>query len=165
MHPYSSVWKFTRSRLDQAIDGLSERQLGWRIYPEAHNIFEIVYHVAGCEHYWAARLTGKDPNSTPFEALLEQAVLEGFLREGVGGPFRDPSHLTPEALAKALEFTGSRLQPVLEDPTDEMLAMPLTSPNGDAVTGEQGLARLAQHAGYHTGQIWLIAMSPHFPVD
>lgn len=164
MHPFLQVWEFTRFRLDQALDGLNERQLNWRLYPEAHNIFEIVYHIAGCEHYWSARLSGREPAATQFEALLDQAVHDGFLREGVGGPFRSPEHLTPGALAEALRLTAGRLRPILSDPSPEVLAMPLTSPVGDAVTGEQGLARLVQHAGYHTGQIWLIAMSPHFPV-
>ncbi len=163
MTQYAEVWHFTRARLAQAIDGLSDEQLAWRLYPEGHNICEIVYHIAGCEHYWSARMTDRDPAATQFEALLDQAVHEGFLREGVGGPFRDPKQQTLQALNDALAFSGERLKPVIEGPTPEQLAMPLLSPIGDKVTGEQGLIRICQHAGYHTGQIWQMSMSPRFP--
>ena len=164
MTQFAEVWQFTRSRLAFAIEGLSAEQLSWRLYPEAHNIFEIVYHLAGCEHYWAARLAGQEPASSQFEGLLEAAVLEGFLREGVGGPFRDPKYLTAEALDEALAYVAAELRPIIENPSQAQLEMNLTSPIGDPVSGQEGLARLSQHAGYHTGQIWLIRMSPRFPM-
>lgn len=163
MTEFAEVWHFTRFRLAQAIEGLSPEQVTWRLYPEAHNIAEIVYHIAGCEHYWAARMTGRDPAATDFEALLDLAVHEGFLREGVGGPFREARDLNIEALEKALAFTGAKLRPVIEGPTGAQLAMQMVSPIGNEVTGAEGLARLSQHAGYHTGQIWMIRMSPGFP--
>ncbi len=161
---YAEVWNFTRARLAEAIEGLSEEQLSWRLYPEAHTIFEMVYHVAGVEHYWSSRMTGRDPAATDFEALLDLAVHGGFLREGVGGPFREAKYLTAAALDQAIAFTGERVRLIMENPTEAQLAMVLESPVGDSVTGAQGLARLSQHASYHTGQIWLASMSPRFPV-
>lgn len=162
MHPFGQTWRFTRFRLNEALVGLRDEQMEWRIYAGAHSIFEIAYHIAGAEHYWSARLSAKDPSATPLEAKLDRAVHDGFLRDGLP-PFGTPAELSRDALMKALEFTASRLAPVIEDPTPEQLGMPLISPVGDRVTGEAGLARLCQHAGYHTGQVWLIRMAPKFP--
>lgn len=165
MSDFAVVWRFARSQLDNALDGLSDAQMLWRLYPEAHNIGEIVYHIAGYEHYWTARLTGADPAATEYEALLDLAVLNGFLREGVGGPFRDPKYLSASAGLEALEFTRARLEPLISRPGKEHLERQIQSPLGDTISGREGLARLAQHAAYHTGQIWQIAQSPAFPIQ
>lgn len=164
MSQFAEVWNFTRARLAEAIEGLSEEQLAWRLYPDAHNVFELVYHVAGVEHYWATRLTGLNPSATEYEALLDLAVHGGFLRPGVGGPFRESKHLSARALNETLDFTEARLKPVMENPTDAQLQMVLSSPTGQEVVGHEALAQIAQHASYHTGQIWLASMSPKFPV-
>src|SRR5262245_35158876 len=61
MQPLRDAWKFTRDRLDQSYQDLTEKQLIWRPHPDAHSIGEILYHVAAAEHYWAARLTDQNP--------------------------------------------------------------------------------------------------------
>lgn len=164
MTQFAEVWNFTRARLAEAIEGLSEEQLAWRLYPDAHNVFEVVYHVAGVEHFWTSRLTGNNPSATEYEALLDLAVHGGFLREGVGGPFREPKYLTAKALDDTLAFTAERLRPLIECPTEAQLKMVLTGPTGETVLGCEALAQVAQHASYHTGQIWLASMSPKFPI-
>ena len=159
------VWNWSRIQLDEAVEGLSGDQLAWRLYAAAHNIQEICYHVAGSEHYWASRILGRDPRATPFEALLDQAVLEGFLREDVGGPFRSPEEGTPEAIENALAFTRNEFLSCVENASVEQRQMEIVGPAGERIQGSQALARVAQHVAYHTGQIWLIAMSPKFPVS
>jgi uncharacterized damage-inducible protein DinB len=163
MSELGDVWRFTRTRLDDAIRGLTPRQLAWKAHERAHSIAEIVYHVAACEHYWAARLAKIEPIEDDFDRRLEQAVHAGFLRDG-DSPFGEVD-ATPEALSRVLERTAAEIGPLYDLPTPDQLSMPLTSPIGDPVTGKDGLTRLAQHAGYHTGQIWMLRSDPRFPSE
>lgn len=161
MSDLGSVWLFTRSRLAPAHEGLTARQLLWQPYVSGHCIAEYLLHIAGAEHYWAARLTGREPAATEFEAKLDRAVIDGFLEDR---PFPFASYeLTRDTIERALAFTFDEIKPVFDTPTPEMLEMPLVSPIGDPVTGQAGLIRLAQHAAYHTGQIWLLRQHPGFP--
>lgn len=161
MSELGDVWRFTRKRLDEAIQGLSPSQLSWKAHEGAHSIAEIVYHVAACEHYWAARISNAAPARDHFEERLEQAVHDGFLRDG-DSPFGQDD-ATPEDLRQALDRTAAEIGPIYDLPTPDQLAMSFTSPIGDTVSGRDGLTRLAQHAGYHTGQIWMLRLDPRFP--
>lgn len=161
MSELGDVWRFTRKRLDEALHGLTPQQLSWKAHEKGHSIAEIAYHVAACEHYWATRLTDSEPVVDDFTSRLERAVHEGFLREG-DSPFGQ-SDADPDALRDALDRTAKEIGPVFELPTPAQLSMPLISPNGDSVTGRDGLTRLAQHAGYHAGQIWMLRLDPRFP--
>jgi hypothetical protein len=53
MTQFAEVWHFTRARLEQAMQGLTHEQMCWRPHSEAHTIFELLYHIAGAEYYWA----------------------------------------------------------------------------------------------------------------
>lgn len=162
MHALLDVWQFTRDRLKPSYEDLTEDQLLWRPHPEAHNIGELLYHMAGAEHFWAARLSGRDPHATEWEAKLDRAVREGFLIEGSSSPFEAEDMKMP-LIEQALEFSETSLRPILENPTQEQLEMRMISPLGPEVTGYGGLLRIAQHAGYHTGQIWVYRFDPRFP--
>jgi uncharacterized damage-inducible protein DinB len=161
MQSLNEIWRFTRERLKPAYQDLSDEQLCWRPHDEAHSIAEIVYHIAGAEHYWATRLSQRDSRATEWEDKLDRAVIEGFLKEAPC-PF-EPHEMTKELLDQALEFTGFEVLPLLENPTEKELEMPIVSPIGDQIDGRQGLIRMAQHAAYHTGQIWVYRMDPRFP--
>jgi len=156
------VWQFTRERLDQSYKDLTRDQLLWRPHENAHSIGELLYHMAGAEHFWASRMTDRDPHATPYEERLDKAVREGFLLEGTLSPFA-PEDMELHLIDKALEFSGSALRPILENPTEKQLTMKMISPLGPEVTGMGGLLRIVQHAGYHTGQIWIYRMDPRFP--
>lgn len=161
MNDFAATWRFTRVRLNEATRDLSAEQMGFRMHEQAHTMFELLYHIAGAEHYWAARLSGRDPAPNDYEAKLDAAVKDGFLRDG-GCPF-GAEEMTIPLVSAALEYAARELGEVLDNLSAEQRAMTLISPIGDEVTGEQGLARIAQHAGYHTGQIWLLRMHPSFP--
>jgi uncharacterized damage-inducible protein DinB len=162
MNDLFEVWAFTRVRLDQSLEGLGDEELKWRQHDNSHTIGEILYHIAGAEHYWAARLQRIDPKKTEFDSKLDLAIHDGFLREGKS-PF-EGSKMNLDDCSRALEYTRAEIEPILSNPSAEMLEMPLISPVGDHVTGRQGLHRLVQHAGYHTGQIWMIRFHPNFPM-
>jgi len=151
MNDLASVWSFTRVRLDAVLQGLDDKQLSARPHPGLHTIFEIVYHVCGAEHYWASRMGGEPLTDAELAARLELAIHDGFLRHGTP-PFSG-DWLRGPVMRDVMARTEAMIRPIFEHPTSEQLAMALTSPIGDAVDGRAGLVRLAQHAGYHAGQI------------
>lgn len=156
MTELGQVWAFTRVRLQKSIEDLSDDQIRQASYPGGHSIGQIVAHIAGAEHYWAARMTGQDPDATELDAKLDRAIMDGFLRDG-DCPFSD-EELSLEGVQSLLDYSKSQIRPLYENPTAEQLAFRMKSPIGDDVDGHEGLIRLAQHAGYHTGQIWTIRM-------
>ena len=158
MSDLADVWSFTRVRLAASYEGLSDDQLRWRPHPAAHDIGEILYHIAGAEHYWWARLSGA---KSGLDERLDWAVKDGFLRNAPC-PFGNED-ISLNKIEAALAFTRERIFPILLAPTVEQLSMQLESPIGDMVSGREGMIRLVQHAAYHTGQIWMIRMSPGFP--
>jgi len=162
MQPFYDIWQFTRERMKPSYQDLNEEQLRWRPHPNAHSIGELLYHCAGAEHYWATRMSDRDPRATSWEEKLDKAVREGFLIDGTSSPFTDEDMSLP-LIEQALEFTGLELTPILKEPTDKELTMRLISPLGPEVDGYGGLIRIAQHAGYHTGQIWIYRFDPRFP--
>ncbi|MER3401941.1 MAG: hypothetical protein C4336_08465 [Armatimonadota bacterium] len=56
-------------------------------------------------------------------------------------------------------MTYALLRPIIENPTSDVLQKSVISPIGDPIDWREALIRVAQHASYHTGQIWLIRMS------
>jgi uncharacterized damage-inducible protein DinB len=162
MSEVATIWHFTRRRLAQAIEGLSNAQLNWRLFEGAHSIAEYLYHVAGVELYWAHHLGSWQP-ADDFEAgVLLQCTCDSFLNEK---PFPLPQSraATQRMLDARYNWHTNDSAPIIESPTPEQLAKPVRSPIGDPIDGREGLIRVAQHAAYHTGQIWLIRMYPQFP--
>lgn len=155
------VWKFTRFRLAQSLEGLNDSQLRFRMHESAHSIYEIGFHIAGAEHYWAVRFDQRDSDASELDRKLSLAIFDGFLADG-SAPFAGDD-LSLENLNFVLDYTFGEIAPIFEQDRPEHLAMNLVSPIGDTITGEEGLVRLAQHAAYHTGQIWMIRMHPDFP--
>lgn len=156
MWEIAEVWHFTRKRLAQAIEGLDDTQLNFRLFPNAHSIAEYLYHVAGGELYWVHHLGGR-PVEDDFESRLLRCITDSFLNEL---PFPLPQNAcTREQVLQALEVTFQLLRPLIENPTPEILKKRVVSPIGDSIDGREALIRIAQHASYHTGQIWLIRMS------
>lgn len=156
MTELGQVWAFTRVRLQKSIEDFSDDQVRQAPYPGGHSIGQIVAHIAGAEHYWAARLTGQDPDATELDAKLDRAIMDGFLRAG-DCPFSD-DELSLGGVLSLLDYSERQIRPLYENPSAEQLAFRMKSPIGDDVDGHEGLIRLAQHAGYHTGQIWTIRM-------
>lgn len=154
MTDLAAVWHFTRGRLDAALQGLTDDEMEFRPYTGAHTVFEIVYHVCGAEHFWASRMGGAALADPDLSSLLERSIYDGFLR--AGDPPFGPSWRHRAPMEDVLRQTFAMLRPIMEYPTPHVLELSLTSPIGDPVTGRQGLIRLAQHAGYHTGQIQMI---------
>ncbi|MBS1722187.1 MAG: DinB family protein [Armatimonadetes bacterium] len=161
MSPYAEVWKFTRERLAPAYQDLSPRQLCWRPHASAMTIGEMLYHVAGAEHWFGKRLQGEDPYSTEMDARIDKSVRAQFINEDPF-PFSEED-MTVEQIDAALRHTENLVRPLLEDPSHEALTRMVETPLGPTVEGVGGLWRIAQHAAYHTGQIWAYRQRPDFP--
>jgi hypothetical protein len=97
------------------------------------------------------------------EAGVLQCTCDSFLNEK---PFPLPqTRCNATDAERALRLAYEQLAPNIESPTPEQLAKPVRSPIGDPIDGREGLIRVAQHAAYHTGQIWLMRMHPQFPME
>lgn len=161
MQPFYDIWKFTRERLEGAVEGLSEAQAAWRPHAKAHSTTEMLYHVAGAEHWMGCRLLGLDPEATERDAKIDRSVRASFITDD---PFPfGPGEATLADARAALEETARLVEPLLREPPAAVLAMDLETPLGPVVPGVGGLWRIAQHAAYHTGQIWTYRGLPGFP--
>ena len=159
MSPYGEVWNFTRERLSQSYQGLSEDQLRWRAHDKSHNIGEWVYHVAGVECWFGARMGGL--TVTDEIARLTEAARADFITD-TPFPFHD-GDMSVSALDAALAVAAQCVREVMESPSEAQLEMPVETVIGPVVPGVACLWRVAQHAAYHTGQIWMYRFDPRFP--
>lgn len=160
MSPYGEVWNFTRERLAQAYQDLTPAQLKWRPQPGAHNIGEWIYHVAGAECWFAMRMSQEVP--TDVIARLAMGARATFIDDSPF-PYHDED-MTVDLINAALTTSGDFMRPVIENPSQAQLDMGVETVIGPVVPGVACLWRVAQHAAYHTGQIWVYRFDPRFPV-
>ena len=159
MSPYGEIWQFTRERLAQSYQDLSPSQILWRPYPGGHNAGELIYHIAGVEAWFATRMTGGD--ATADVQRLMEAARATFITED-SFPYGDDDMEMARldaVLAQAADLVG----PVVRNPTEGQLTMDVETVIGPVVSGVACLWRLAQHAAYHTGQIWTYRQDPDLP--
>lgn len=162
MTEFGEVWLFTRERLAGAWEDLAEEQLHWTPWHGAHTIAKILAHVAGSEHYLGSRILGVDPASNQEDVRLDRAVIASFIEEQEPFPYSE-EELTRGFVASLLERSGAIANRALSNPSDEQLQREFRAPLGNIITGRQALWRMAQHAAYHTGQIWTYRQHPQFP--
>ncbi len=163
MNGFLETWQFTRGRLAQSWDGLSESQLHWRSPEGEGPIADILAHIAGCEHFLGKRILGEDPRATEADAYFDDSARAVFLNDK---PFPWPvEDMTSEGLAKQLATSGAVAERALStgDTTKDNIVP--DSPLGVPIDGMGAAQRMAQHAAYHTGQIWMIRRHPAFPAE
>jgi hypothetical protein len=159
MSPYGEIWEFTRGRLKQAYEDLSDGQLRWRPFPGGHNIGEMLYHCAGVEVWFSVRML--PIGRTPELDRLAECARATYITEDPF-PFSD-GDVTLAAVDQALDLSAKLVRPLVEAPTPEHLTMPVETVIGPVVEGVGCLWRIAQHAAYHTGQMWTYRQDPRFP--
>lgn len=159
MSPYGEIWSFTRERLAQAFQDLSQEQLLWRPFPECHNIGEMLYHVAGVEVWFATRMSAVEDD--PEFAKLSEAARAAYITSDPF-PYGD-AEMTLEKIDAVLATSGRLVSPVMSSPSESQLTMEVETVIGPVVPGVACLWRVAQHAAYHTGQIWTYRLDPRFP--
>lgn len=159
MQDFLEAYKLSRGRFEDAVSGLSQAQLNWRIQPGTLTIGESAMHVAGVEVNFISLLLETDLDE--YGSRLKRAAAEGVV-EDVPFPYA-PEEITPEGVAKALAYGRAMAEPVMASPSDDVRAKVIKSVLGPMIDGTGALARLAFHAGYHQGQAYLIASAPNFP--
>ena len=146
-------------RFDDAVSGLSQEQLNWRLHPGTLSIGEAAIHVAGVEVSFISQLLG-----TPLDAhrqRVREASTEGVIDE-TPFPF-SAAEITPELVAEALAFSRQMVEPVITNPGAEVLDKQIKSALGPMIDGRGAFARLAYHPGYHQGHVHIIRTAPGFP--
>lgn len=144
-----------------AYDGLTDDQLAWTCPETGLSIAQLLYHVAGSEHYWGTRLAGRPADETEFEARLDSFALPRFLESNEA---LAPDELNRESVEKVLAHTYELFRSVVGAPVDPTVRKVMPSPQGDVVNGREGLVRVAQGTAAHAGRIWALRAHPEFPV-
>ncbi len=159
MSDFAAAWKLSRSRFDEAVIGLDQAQLNWRIHPGALTLGEAALHVAGVEISFIHQLLNETPTGLAYD--LARAATEGVVND-LPFPFAE-STINPDLVASALSLAASLVEPHIENPTDEMRARQIKSALGPIIDCTGALARLSFHSAYHQGQAYLIRNAPGFP--
>ncbi len=159
MSDFSETWSLIRGRLIRDLEGLSHEQLNWRLHPGVLTLAELAVHVAGVEVSFGSQLIGAELDE--LQLRLKAAATDGSVNDK---PFPfSPEELTPDFVTKAFEIGNAMIQPLIENPTDEIRAKEIVSALGPVINGTGAFARLAYHPGYHQGQAYIIKTAPGFP--
>lgn len=159
MSQFAHSWKLSRYRFQQALKGLDQSQLNWRLHPGTLTIGEMALHVAGVEAFFMRQLLGCP--LTELQESVARTATDGVVND-LPFPFAQ-SEITPEFVESTLDWSESLVSPFITAPSPELLAKELVSALGPVITGEGALARLGFHAGYHQGQVQMISTAPGFP--
>lgn len=158
MSDFAETWLLVRGRFEDALAGLSQEQLNWRIHPGSLTLGEMAIHVAGVEISFMSQLL-----DTPLDELgarLKLAATEGVVNEKPF-PFA-ASEITPQFASAALAKARALVEPAISAP-DEIRGKQIVSALGPIIDGTGAFARLAYHPGYHQGQAHLVKTAPGFP--
>lgn len=153
------AYSISRERFDGAILDLDHEQLTWRIHPGTLTLGEMALHVAGVEVWFSAQLTEETLEGE--RARIVRAATEGCVDDR---PFPfSPEEITPERVAHALAEGRRMAEPLLRDPSPELLEKKIVSALGPVIDGRGALARLSFHPAYHQGQAHILRTAPGFP--
>lgn len=158
MSDFSETWRLVRGRFDDALSGLSQEQLNWRVQPGSLTLGEMALHVAGVEVSFISQLLG-----SPLDEMgerLKAAATDGVVNEKPF-PFAS-SEITPELARRSLDRARGMVEPVISAP-DAVREKQIVSALGPVIDGTGAFARLAYHPGYHQGQAHMVKTAPGFP--
>lgn len=119
----------------------------------------MVVHVVGVEVSFTSQLLGIDLDETG--ARLKRAATEGVVNDGAF-PYSD-EELSAAKVKELIDYARNLVEPIITNPSPEILSKELVSALGPVITGEGAFARLAFHPAYHHGQAYLIQNAPGFP--
>src|SRR5687767_8387417 len=100
MSDFAATWQLVRGRFDDAISGLNQEQLNWRMHPESLTLAEMAVHIAGVEVSFISQLQGTRMDA--FGERLRLASTNGVVNDD---PFPfSAGELTPELVSEALAY-------------------------------------------------------------
>ncbi|HWD39568.1 MAG TPA: DinB family protein [Fimbriimonas sp.] len=159
MTDFAQSWTLSRQRFVDEIKDLSDAQLQWRMHPGSLSIGQMALHVAGVEVSFSSQLLGIELDAE--RARLRKAATDGVVNDK---PFPwEDSQITALLVSESLSGSKAMVEPVLTDPSAQILEKQLQSALGPVITGQGALARLGFHSAYHQGQAYLMKTSPAFP--
>lgn len=159
MSDFEQTWRLTRDRFDEALAGLTDEQLNYRMHSGTLTLGEMAMHVAGVEVSFISQILGQDLD--PFLERLRASATDGVVNEK---PFPfEASEITRESVFAALDSARGMTEPVIANVGPEVRAVSVRSALGPMVDGAGAMARLAYHPGYHQGQAHFIKTAPGFP--
>ncbi|HEY0868720.1 MAG TPA: DinB family protein, partial [Fimbriimonas sp.] len=147
MNAFEQTWSLTRGRFDDAVKGLSQEQLNWRMQKDVLTLGEMALHVAGVEISFVSQLTGEPLE--PFTQRVAKAATDGVVNESAF-PFA-VEELTPEVVAEALSRARQTVADVFANPSKIPEGRQIKSALGPIIDAPGAFARLAYHPGYHQG--------------
>lgn len=158
MSDFGETWRLVRGRFDDAVSGLTQNQLNFRMQPDSLTLGEMALHVAGVELSFISQLLGQAPEGDL--ARLKQAATDGVVNTNPF-PFSE-SEIDPGRVAWALSEARAMVAGVIDDP-DRVRSVQIVSALGPVIDGTGAFARLAYHPGYHQGQAHLVKTAPGYP--
>jgi hypothetical protein len=159
MTDFVASWELSRQRFVNEIGTLTDAQMQWRPFDGTLSIGQMALHVAGVEVSFSTQLMGG--TLTQKEAKLKSAATCGVVNDEAF-PFLD-AEITTELVLGALDHAKTLVEPIITEPSPEILQKELKSALGPIITGYGALARFAFHPAYHQGQAYLYKQMPEFP--
>ncbi len=158
MHDLAAPWELSRGRFVDTIKSMNQTQLTWKLHPQSLSCGQAGIHVAGVELFFLSQLMGRT-----FEGheRTVAASTQGVV-DDADFPIAD-AELTPEFVLAELDFARAQVEPVIQTPSQELLAKEIKSALGPMISGYGALTRFAFHPAYHQGQAYLFATHPDFP--
>src|ERR1019366_2163378 len=132
MSDFSTSWTLSRQRLVDTVSELNADQLNWRLHPGALSIGQMTVHVAGVEISFASQLLGIELDENGKK--LKSAATDGVVNDKPF-PYTD-AEITPQLLLIVLSQTKVMLEPLISNPSQEILAKELVSALGPVITGQ-----------------------------
>ena len=159
MSDFAITWELTRGRFLKALEGLSQDQLNFRVFPETLTAGECALHVFAVESSYISQIA--NIRLDEFGQRLAKCAADGVVNNN---PFPfSPEEITPDLVHRAAEYSLGIVNEPINNPTEAMFKAEMTSVLGPQIDGKGVLARLAYHPGYHQAQIYIIQQSPDYP--
>lgn len=159
MSDFGVTYSISRQRFVDSLQGLSSEGLNWQLHPGVMTIGQMALHVAGVELSFASQLLGQTLDESG--ERLRRAATDGCVND-LPFPF-SPEEITPEFVEAALLRAREMVEPLIQNPTDEIRSVQIKSALGPVIDGTGAFGRLSFHPGYHHGQVHIIRTSPGFP--
>ncbi len=159
MTDFAISWNLSRQRFVDEISGLNDEQLRWKPFNGALSIGQMALHLAGVETSFSTQLLGLP--LTEEQTRFKAAATDGVVNDKLC-PFAE-EEITAEFVNHALQQAKELVEPIITEPSDELLTKELKSALGPIITGKGALARFAFHPAYHQGQAYLYKVMPGFP--
>lgn len=159
MTQFSQTWQLTRKRFEDAVSGLRQDQLNWRLHPDTLTIGEMALHVCGTEVSFVSQLLGAELDAET--ERLKMAATDSVVNDR---PFPYAAEdITPELVASSFDKVRAYVEPVITDPPESIKGKEIVSVLGPVIDWQGAFARLSYHPGYHQGQVHIVRSSPGFP--